>query len=336
MRATRKQGLGSRFFSALRVLAPWMAVGCVLLALSSRTGELKTCLGRISVGWLVLSFSLGLLYRFLNAGIWAWILGALGHPLPYVRAMRAWLTSESLRWLPGSVWGFCSRVDDARNLGVPSVVASLSLPVELTLTVVSWGIVASAGLLASGPGGRFLTSYGYSFVSIGVAVVTTLVAFGIGWPLLVQRAWIRKRLERAQVLLKLRSDAGQLICSGLFYTALNAVNGLGFWLVLAGMGYRHAVSPTLAVGVNGAGWLMGFFALGVPGGIGVREAGAALLLTPNLSWQEAALAAVLWRAVQIATELAGLLPWLLIGNGRTASAEGVLAEKVLSPKGTEL
>jgi glycosyltransferase 2 family protein len=336
MRATRKKGLGSRILPVLRALAPWVAVGCVVLALLPRAGELKTCLDRLSIGWLVLSFSLCVFYRFLNAGIWAWILKALGHPLPYGRAMRAWLTSESLRWLPGSVWGFCSRVDAARNLGVPGVVASLSLPVELTITIASWGIVALAGVLVSGLGGRLFASYGYSLVPIGVAMMTTLVVLGIGWPLLVRQDRFRAGLERVQALLKLRFDAGQLIHSGLSYIALNAVNGLGFWLTLAGMGYRHAVSPPLAIGVNAAGWLLGFFALGVPGGIGVREAGTALLLIPNLPWQEAALAALLWRAVQIGAELAGLLPWLFIGYGRTSAAGSVLPKELLSAKASQL
>jgi uncharacterized membrane protein YbhN (UPF0104 family) len=336
MRATRKKILGSRILPVLRALAPWVSVGCVVLALLPRAGELKTCLDRLSIGWLALPFSLCVVYRFLNAGVWAWILEALGHPLPYVRAMRAWLTSESLRWLPGSVWGFCSRVDAARNLGVPGVIASLSLPVELTITVASWGIVALAGVMASGLGERLFSSYGNWLLAIGAAAAASLAALRLGWPLLVRKRWFCNGLEHLRAVLKLRLDVGSLIRSGLFYTALNGLNGLGFWLILVGMGYQHAVSPTMAVGANAAGWLIGFFALGVPGGIGVREAGAALLLTPNLPWQEAAMAAVLWRVVQIVAELAGLLPWLFIGYERTSAAGNMLSKEVLSPKASQL
>jgi uncharacterized membrane protein YbhN (UPF0104 family) len=82
--------------------------------------------------------------------------------------------------------------------------------------------------------------------------------------------------------------------------------------MLSGMGYQHTVSPAAAIGANAAGWLAGFFAIGVPGGIGVREAGAALLLSPIMPWQEAALAAALWRVLQIVAELVSLLPWLFL------------------------
>lgn len=311
----------------VRLLAPWVAAGCVILALLPRANELKLCLSRMSAGYLAASFSLCVVYRFLNAGIWSWILEALGHPVQYVLAIRAWLTSESLRWLPGSVWGFCSRIDAARMLGVPTMVASLSMPVELTITVASWGVIACAGILASGVGNRLFSVYRNWLLAMGVTGVTVFVALKSGWPLLIRQPRFRKALEHLQAVIKLQLDVGSLIRSGLFYTALNGVNGLGFWLILAGMGYQHVVGPTLAVGVNAAGWLIGFFALGVPGGIGVREAGAALLLSPIMPWQEAALAAALWRVIQIVAELGSLLPCLFIGGGGSRSPLDSLAEE---------
>jgi uncharacterized membrane protein YbhN (UPF0104 family) len=304
-----------------------------------RAGELRSCLGRLGIGWLALSFLLCTVYRFLNAGIWVWILKALGHRIPYLKAMRAWLTSESLRWLPGSVWGFCSRVDAARTLGVPGMIASLSLPVELIVTIVSWGIVALGGVLASGLGARLWATYGNWFVPLATTALAILAVLALGWPLLVRQRWFRTASERLHRVLKLKLDAGLLIRSGLLYTVLNGLNGLGFWLILAGMGYQRTISPTLAVGVNAVGWLIGFFAVGVPGGIGVREAGASLLLTPIIPWPEAALAAIIWRAVQIAAEMATLLPWLFFGYGRSvaksdalnraSSAKEALAAKII-------
>ena len=80
--------------------------------------------------------------------------------------------------------------------------------------------------------------------------------------------------------------------------------------MLAGMGYQHAVSPAAAIGANAVGWLVGFFAMVIPGGMGVRETATAFLLSPVMPWQEAALAAVLWRVLQIVAELVSLAPWL--------------------------
>jgi glycosyltransferase 2 family protein len=324
MSVIQLKAIASRILPALRTLAPWVAVVCVALALMPRAGELRSCLDRLGIGWLAMSFLLCTVYRFLNAGIWAWILKALGHRIPYLKAMRAWLTSESLRWLPGSVWGFCSRVDAARTLGVPGMIASLSLPVELTVTIVSWGIVALGGVLASGLGARLWATYGNWFAPLAATALAILVVLALAGPLLVRQRWFRTASERLHRVLKLKLDAGLLIRSGLLYTVLNGLNGLGFWLILAGMGYQRTISPTLAVGVNAVGWLIGFFAIGVPGGIGVREAGASLLLTPLIPWPEAALAAIIWRAVQIAAEMATLLPWLFFGYGRSVANSDAL------------
>jgi glycosyltransferase 2 family protein len=312
--------LALQILQTFRLLIPWLAVGCVFLALLPRAGELTRCLDRLCIEWIAMALALCLVYRLLNAGVWAWILESLGHRVPYFGAMRVWLTSESLRWLPGSIWGLCTRVDGARGLGVPATIASLSLPVELTITITSWGCVAFVGLAVSGLGTRFLLSCANWLAPICTTVVAAPVVVRLGWPILARQPWFRAYRERLQAVSKSQINPGSLTRSALFYAALNAINGLGFWLILIGMGYQHAVSPALAIGVNAVGWLVGFFAIGVPGGIGVREAGAAFLLGSVMPWQEAVLAGVLWRIVQLAAELASLLPWLFVGNGKARAS----------------
>jgi glycosyltransferase involved in cell wall biosynthesis len=321
------KAVGSQILRSLRLAAPWLALGCVVLALVPRAGELKQCLYRLSVEWLTMALVLCLLYRLLNAGVWTWILASLGHRVPYFKGMQVWLTSESLRWLPGSIWGFCSRVDGARSLGVPATIASLSLPVELIVTIASWSIVAVVSLYSSGVGGRLLVSGAQWLPAVCATVIAGPIVLSVAWPVLARQSWFRSGLERAQALCKMRLNRGSLVRSTLFYTALNTMNGLGFWLILTGMGYGHNVSPALAICVNAIGWLVGFFAIGVPGGIGVREAGAALLLIPVMPWQEAVLAGVLWRAVQIVAELASLLPWFFVrDSGRRSKVDSALKD----------
>jgi hypothetical protein len=311
----------------VRRLIPLLAVGCVVFALLPRANELKLCLSRMSGGYLAVALALCLAYWFLNAGVWAWILESLGHPVPYFTGMRVWLTSESLRWLPGSIWGFCTRVDAARRLGVPLAVASISLPVELSVVIGSWGIVAIVGLAVSGLGVRLISLCANWLLPLVAMLIIVPVVLGLGWPMLRGRPWFAAGIERMKTVLSLDLKKEALVRSGLVYVCLNSVHGLGFWLMLAGMGYQHDVSPAAAIGANAAGWLLGFFAIGVPGGIGVREAGAALLLSPIMPWHEAVLAAGLWRLLQIVAELAALLPWLFIGVGERRARLDSLAEE---------
>jgi uncharacterized membrane protein YbhN (UPF0104 family) len=328
MTTSKGKVLRAQIFGVIRRLVPWVAVGSVVVILSPRANELKQCLSRMSAGYLTLALALCLIYWFLNAGVWSWILESLGHPIPYLTGIRIWLTSESLRWLPGTIWGFCSRVSAAQGLGVPLVIASISLPVELSVAIAAWGIVALLGLALSGLGIRLLEMGANWLGLIFSIVVVVLIACRLAWPYLIRRPWFQAGLERLQTVLGLQLKQAALIRSGLVYVGLNASHGLGFWLMLAGMGYQHAVSPAAAVGANAAGWLLGFFAIGVPGGIGVREAGAALILSPVMPWQEAALAAALWRVLQIVAELASLLPWLFVGaGGRRARLDSLAGER---------
>ena len=300
----------------IRRLLPWVAIGCVILALLPRTNELRQCLERLSLGWLVPALGLCLAYWFLNAGVWSLILESLGYPLPYLTGVRAFLTSESLRWLPGGVWKFASRVDAAQNLGIPIVIASISLPVELATVVFSWVIVALGGIILSGLASRFFITYANWLLPASGVVVVGLVLASLIWPILSRQSWIRTKLEQLRTMLKLKLKLGILVRSELVYIALNVLHGLGLWLVLAGMGYQHTVSPVAAVGANAIGWLTGFFAMVVPGGIGVRETATAFLLSPLMPWQDAALAAILWRALQIVAELVSLTPWLFTSVGK--------------------
>jgi glycosyltransferase 2 family protein len=316
----------------IRRLLPWVAIACVMLALVPRVSELRQCLQRLSPVWLVPALGLCLGYWFFNAGVWSWILESLGYPLPYLVGVRAWLTSESLRWLPGGVWKFASRVDAARSLGIPLRIASISLPLELATVVLSWVIVGVTGILLSGLASRFLTTYsGWLLPGIGIAVAGLLL-IGLVWPILSRQSWVRTKVEQLRTILKLRLDPWALVRSELLYIGLNVLHGVGLWFMLSGMGYGQRVSLAAAVGANAVGWLTGTFAMVVPGGIGIRESATALLLSPIMPWQEAALAAVLWRALQIVAELMSLAPWLFFSGKPGVKSAALPRETVYETK----
>jgi len=330
MTAPKGNPKGSRICGSTRKLAPWIAVGCVVLALLPRANEVKLSLSRMSAGCLVIALALCLAYWFLNAGIWSWILESVGYPVPYLAGVRVWLTSESLRWIPGpgSICGACSRVTAARGLGVPLVVASISLPLELSVAVAGWGTVAVIGLTLSGLGLRLLSTYAGLIILFCAAGLLGVLGLRLARPWISRQPWFCAGLERLQALLHLRFRRDLLIRSYLMAVGLNALHGIGFWLMLAGLGGQHMVNPVAAIGANAAGWLLGFFAIGIPGGIGVREAGAALVLSPLMPWQQAVLAAALWRVLQIVAELASLIPWLFISDGRRARLEPLVEENI--------
>lgn len=314
-----------RVLTVLRRLAPWIAFGGAALALTRYGHQLLGAWLRLPLASLIAASAVCFGYRLLNAGGWAWVLRALGAPLPFLKALRIWLISESLRWLPGSIWGFCTRVDSARQAGVPTLMAGLSLPVELGLTVLSWTALAAGCLLPSGLAYRLVAPHLGNAAATGAAGTIVLLSTGLTLWFLRRSVPVRSAFAKTKALLGLRPDILLLLKTGLFYSALNGINGVGFWILLAGLGYRTQVDLPTAIGANAAGWLAGFFAVGVPGGIGVREGCTALVLSSLMPWQEATFAAFIWRLLQICTEFATLIPCLTLPKARLKPVDRAVA-----------
>jgi len=143
----------------------------------------------------------------------------------------------------------------------------------------SWSVVACAGVLGLRREGRgfFFPPMGIGFWPWGGGPPwAALVTLRLGWPLLVrQRLVFAKDWNVYQAVLKaaLRWSV-RSFRSGLFYTALNGLKRTRFfWLILAGMGYQHAVSPKPGRWRQRRRMVnIGFFLpLGFPGGIGVAR-----------------------------------------------------------------
>ena len=112
---------------------------------------------------------------------------------------------------------------------------------------------------------------------------------------------VRSLRSELCALRAIRLNWGRLCGVLCLYIGLCCLNGIAFLVVLS------AVSPEPAnllaiIAANAFGWLVGFLAIGAPGGIGVREASSALLLSTMMPLPTAIAASTLWRMVMIVDE----------------------------------
>jgi hypothetical protein len=318
-----------------------IAVACAMCAAVGRVeGDVFARVGDARLDCLAAAVGLCILYRLVNSTGWVFVLRALGHPMPLAQGARIWITAETMRWLPGSVWGFVSRVFQAQKAGAPPTVAAASLPLELLLTIAAWTTTAGGAL--------YLCRYHFDWAAVlspralligafvllafgGMAAVaavgrmrrcdTGAPAGAARGPAIARPWWQRGAPAQAgglghdsatpapggfgaqlRALAQMRPRFTALLFPFLLYTALCAFNGLAFFMVLRAA-TDAPLSLAAALGANAAGWLAGFFALGVPGGIGVREAASAAILAATIPVETVVAAAVLWRLVLIADEL---------------------------------
>ena len=320
-------GEARRWSRWLKPVAAVVILAIIAKATLHYAHQLQPYVASLRLGPLLAALLICIIYRVLNSAGWVGVLRAMHQPMPVARGMRLWLLAESARWLPGSVWGFCSRVYAARKNGVPPAIASASLPLELLLTIAAWTLVAAGGLLLSGRSidWSHLVSPRILIIAAGggFAVAAALAICVFAFPQSRIATKIRGLLGELATLRTLALRPALLAGVALFYTALCCLNGLAFHLVIRAI-TDAPVSLTALIGINACGWLIGFFAIGAPGGIGVREATSAFLLSSIIPLPAAIAASILWRLVLIVDEVlcltVCLAPTLLHSPRETTAA----------------
>lgn len=310
---------------ALKTIALTAAIIIASIALVKMGSEIIDVLAHVNWALITLAI-LGLtIYQWLNAGTWKDIFSGLGKNVSRADTTRVWIQSETMKWLPGGIWGYGSRVINARKLGADIPTASAALALELSLTVLAWGIIA-LWILPTAVG-QDLVTRGLALASHSV-ILTALAAFaGLGLFALPQvRSAFTKILRRfipALDGIKLQPRPMARALSS--YLALCVFNGTLLWLITLAVP-SLSVPWAAAIGIGGVAWLAGFFAIGIPGGIGVREAALAALLAWHGPMESAVAAAIFFRATQVAAELMALAFSLFLDSRISRNTLAIRAE----------
>ena len=300
--------------SAKVVLALTVAIS-IAVTISKHRSELSAQLGQLHFEPQPLGAALivAVIYRLLNASAWGLSLRALRVSLPVLPGVRLWLVSETMRWLPGSVWSYVSRVCAARQAGIDPLRASLSLSLELLLTIAAWTLTAAGGFWLSGSTSRMWGFVGSPTWPLILGLAGAALGGALGAWIFVRSNLLARLPQKVQglvndmrALLQTPPRADHCAAALVFYVALCVLNGINFWLVLRALN-PLPVPLAAIVGINAIGWLLGFFAFLAPGGLGVREASIAGLLATLYPLPIAMGGAVVWRVLQIVSELLCLL-----------------------------
>jgi hypothetical protein len=213
---------------------------------------------------------------------WWASLWLLGGRLAAGAALQIYFLSLLPRYLPGLIWGYVGRTYLCEQRGVVRSVAVLSSAVEIALFVLSGLSIGLVRWLAP-PASLCL-------------ICLALMALAAGLTLLTPPASRSDSLGFARMILA--------------WCVLGAAYFL-FW-ILYGLSISilaQAASPTLTaqqiayvIAAFAMSWLVGFAAVFVPGGLGVREAGIILALEPLTGSLMAIYIAALSRALNLAAD----------------------------------
>jgi uncharacterized membrane protein YbhN (UPF0104 family) len=226
--------------------------------------------------------------------LWRHVVSSLGGRLTVADAHRIWYFGNLARYVPGKVLQLAGTAYLARAKGVSPVLTVGSVVVAQLFVIVAGLILTLAVLPGSGfplPGG--------STASLAVAGGLSVLLLT---PLFDHAHRLGLRLagrDEAHVRVPVKTRLGL----GLGYLAAWIVFGLGFALFVRSVSDPAAGSIPALMGICTAGYLAGWVAVFVPGGLGVREGVYALLLAEVLPGPVAAAVAILSRLWLTAVEI---------------------------------
>ncbi len=226
--------------------------------------------------FLILSFLLQMAALFWLVQVWRWILRHTGSNIPYFGLFKVWFFANLGRYLPGKIWQFLGMVYMLEKRGVPSKNTFPTVALAQTCSVMS-GLLVAFVFLGVKLYSRFLSG-NPGLTAIMVVFVLVMMAL-VCYPKLLQKAVnlglrILKR-EKISLDITSRDVIFYLLC----YSVSWLLFGLAFLVFIKAMAQASFVMYPGLTGAFAFSVNVGFLALFVPGGMGVREGLLVLLLS---------------------------------------------------------
>ena len=263
---------------------PWVLFAAVMLGLASMT-------------------SIGL--------AWRRCLANFGVERPILTTLRSYFVGQLGKYVPGGIWPVVGRAEMARRDGVGGVAAYGSTVLSMVLTYLAAILTALGAFLAQASDDS--SAWWWPILGLLPLGVFALHPFFMGRGLAILQRVTRRELDLplpswgTSVLLLLRHVPAWLGIGG------------ATWLVAYTLDsgvpdFRNLLFAT------SLSWVVGFIAIGVPGGIGVREAIFLATATSLSSAGVAAAVTVLARILFLGVDLSGALIATLVGRRHSDDA----------------
>jgi len=258
--------------------------------------------------WFLALAFLGFFLQELSYGlIWRKVLMRLGAQLDLRAALRIYLASEFVRYIPGNVWHVLTRILWVGKYGVSRSIAFASMTVELITKLAAGVLIFAFSLLFWSDIGAVQTLLHGTPIIVGLGVVL-IVGLLVGLHPRVLNGLLNvalRVLKRAPVILTLRY--GDILLVTLFWLVSWAIAGCAFYMLLLSLFPAVPVSVLpICIGIYAIAWDIGFVSFITPSGLGFREGaivGLFALAVPFMPGTVVGILALLSRLVSTIAEL---------------------------------
>jgi hypothetical protein len=232
-------------------------------------------------------------------------------------ASFSWLVPNIGKYLPGKVLMLGGRIELLRRHGVSRSIGSMALLFEHALMLVAVFPFMAGIVLFRGAGDSALGS----FLLYGAVMVPLLVV--VAFPSLPVSGINLALRKLGKPLVLVTPSRSRLLGVMVLYLLLWTLYGISGWFLVEAMFPGRDLHILQTISAFPTAWLLGFLAIIVPGGVGVREAALVLALSPGLSTDEAISVAIASRLTWTLVEMFGVLVGWMIGISLAKSAKAV-------------
>ncbi len=293
----------------------WLILGGTLFFLlkAFKDNWLGVSAIRINItGWLILgtATSVTLLAHIWAGWIWTWVLKELNQSVSSIEFIQVYLKTNIAKYLPGNVWHYYGRIIAAKNANIPTNIATLSVLLEPLLMLAAALIIIL--LFASQ---IVVNNWKINLVILQLSGL--IIILGILHPCFLNPTiqlldrWKNKKSQPENQLIDsfiinrypVKPLLGEIVFLGL--------RASGFILTMLAINSLTWQQIPLLFGTFSCAWVMGLIVPGAPGGLGVFETIAILLLQYHFPAALVISAIALYRLISILAETAGAaIAWL--------------------------
>lgn len=296
----------ARVSSVLGVGIGIAGIAFVVKTLVTKRDEVADAFAVIDATHLIGSWVLGLMAMTSIGLLWVSMMSHKGHLVPARTAMSWYFTGQLGKYVPGGIWPIVGRAELATRHGVSRLDAYASTGLSLVTTYL-------AAVLTLAIGAAFTDNRW---------PITVLVAMGsaVGY-LVFSNQTLRSRiislLTRVSPNMQTLTDPQRLAKLAVLHVPAWILMSLSTSVTASAFGANIGILEMLFI--TSTSWFVGFVVIGVPGGIGVREAVFTSLASPLVGAPIAVSLALMSRVVFIVVDLSGAAIATVVARATSSS-----------------
>lgn len=259
---------------------------------------------------LAAAMALFVVHYLIQAAGWHFILRALGQPIALRDSVRMYFLSLIARWMPGRIWYTATRLYIGKQLGLSVTAVGFAMVLELIYILIG-GVIVTVAFAGSVLRGVLSSHNGQLALYAGVAVIV------IGGTLIIRPSTLTSLSRLGFVRKVMRKIAGEELTDEnrptmstasslsliLYFTLFWMYSGLMFGVLSSAFVPMNPERWTACLPAFAGSWLIGFFSIVTPAGIGVREFAMTVMLRGSMGQAAAIVLSIASRLAMMFTEL---------------------------------